>query len=134
MAQTMKLKRVFNQVFLVNHWRDILNCIYKWLCFSNSYSWAENHVIFFPLMLINNRELLPRYDTLRYVVQNYPFGNICSTNVIGYLILRYLGVSFNLYASVLFVLTEHLNEECYTSCFNLYCCRIFTVKLVHNYS
>ena len=28
----------FNKVLLVNHWRDILNSSYKWLCFRNSYS------------------------------------------------------------------------------------------------
>ena len=26
----MKLRCVFNKVFLVNHWHDILNCSYKW--------------------------------------------------------------------------------------------------------
>ena len=37
MAWPMKLRCcVFNKVFLVNHWRDILNCSYKWLCFSKS--------------------------------------------------------------------------------------------------
>ena len=39
MARPMKLRCcVFNKVFLVNHWHDILNCSCKWLCFSNSYS------------------------------------------------------------------------------------------------
>ena len=37
MARPMKLRCVFNKVFLVNHLRDILNCSYKWLCFSNSF-------------------------------------------------------------------------------------------------
>ena len=38
MARPMKLRCcVFNKVFLVNHWCDILNCSYKWLSFSNSY-------------------------------------------------------------------------------------------------
>ena len=38
MARPMKLRcSVFNKVFVVNQWRDILNCCYKWLCFSNSY-------------------------------------------------------------------------------------------------
>ena len=33
MARPMKLTLcVFNKVFLVNHWRDILCCNYKWLC------------------------------------------------------------------------------------------------------
>ena len=27
----MKLRSVFNKVFQVNHWHDILNCSYKWL-------------------------------------------------------------------------------------------------------
>ena len=35
MVRPMKLKCVFNKVFLVNHWHDILNCSCKWLCFSN---------------------------------------------------------------------------------------------------
>ena len=35
MARQMKLRCMPNKVFLVNHWRDILNCSYKWLCFSN---------------------------------------------------------------------------------------------------
>ena len=35
MARPMKLRCcVFNKVFLVNHWRDILNCSCKWLRFS----------------------------------------------------------------------------------------------------
>ena len=29
MAWPMKLRCVFNKVFLVNHWCDILNCSYK---------------------------------------------------------------------------------------------------------
>ena len=28
-ARLMKLRCVFNKVFQVNHWRDILNCSYK---------------------------------------------------------------------------------------------------------
>ena len=36
MAWSMKLRCVFSKVFLVNHWCDILNYSYKWLCFSNS--------------------------------------------------------------------------------------------------
>ena len=33
MAWPMKLRCcVFNKVFLVNHWHDILNCSCKWLC------------------------------------------------------------------------------------------------------
>ena len=35
MVLPMKLGCVFNKVFLVNHWFDILNCNRKWLCFSN---------------------------------------------------------------------------------------------------
>ena len=38
MARPMELRCcVFNKVYLGNHWRDILNCSYKWLCVSNSY-------------------------------------------------------------------------------------------------
>ena len=37
---------VFNKVFAVNHWRDILNCSYKWLCYSAR---AKNHYFCFPL-------------------------------------------------------------------------------------
>ena len=37
MAEPMKLRCVFNKVFLVSHWHDILNCSCKWLYFSNSY-------------------------------------------------------------------------------------------------
>ena len=38
MARPMKLRcGVFNKVFVVNLWRDVLNCSYEWLCFSNSY-------------------------------------------------------------------------------------------------
>ena len=37
LVRPMKLRCVFNKVFLVNHSHDILNCSYKWLCFSNSY-------------------------------------------------------------------------------------------------
>ena len=33
----MKLKCAFNTFFPVNNWRDILNCSYKWFCFSNCY-------------------------------------------------------------------------------------------------
>ena len=40
MVWPMKLRCVFNKVFLVNHCRDILNCSYKWLCFSAR---AQNH-------------------------------------------------------------------------------------------
>ena len=37
-ARPMKIRCcVFNKVFLVNNWRDILNCSYIWLYFSNSY-------------------------------------------------------------------------------------------------
>ena len=38
LARPIELRSgVFNKVFLVNHWRDILNCSCKWLCFSDSY-------------------------------------------------------------------------------------------------
>ena len=38
MAQSMELRCcVLNKVFLINHWRDILNCSYKWLRFSSSH-------------------------------------------------------------------------------------------------
>ena len=38
MARPMQLRCcMFNKVFLVNHWRDIFNCSYKQLCFSNFY-------------------------------------------------------------------------------------------------
>ena len=37
MAWPLKLRCVFNRVFLVNNWRDILNCSCKWLCFNNSF-------------------------------------------------------------------------------------------------
>ena len=37
MVRPMKLRYcVFNKVFLVKHWHDILDCSCKWLCFSNS--------------------------------------------------------------------------------------------------
>ena len=36
-VRPIKLRCVLNKVFLVNHWHDILNCSYKWLCLSNSY-------------------------------------------------------------------------------------------------
>ena len=37
MARFMTLIYAFNTVFIVNHWRDILNCSCKWLRLSNSY-------------------------------------------------------------------------------------------------
>ena len=37
MAWSMKLRCVFDKVFVVNHCHDIFNCSYKWLCSSNSY-------------------------------------------------------------------------------------------------
>ena len=38
MAQPMTLRCcVFNKVFLVNYWCDILNYSCKWLCFGTSY-------------------------------------------------------------------------------------------------
>ena len=37
MARPIKLRFAFNQISLVNHWRDSLICSFKWLCFNNSY-------------------------------------------------------------------------------------------------
>ena len=49
-AQPMKLRCVFNKVFLVNHWHDILNCSYKWLCFNNCYRCiGRKNYFYFPL-------------------------------------------------------------------------------------
>ena len=64
MARPMKLRCcVFNKVFLVNHWYDILHCSYKWLCFSNSYKWKyPKNMTCFPLT-----EALV-YDTHKYIV------------------------------------------------------------------
>ena len=47
----MKLRWcVFNKVFLVNHWHDILNCSCKSVCFSKSYRCiGPNHDFCFPL-------------------------------------------------------------------------------------
>ena len=51
MAQPMKLRCVFNKVFLVNHWHDILNCSYKWLCLGNYYMCTGLKIMTcFPLM------------------------------------------------------------------------------------
>ena len=45
MVQPMKLRYVFNKGFLVNHWRDIFNCSFKWLSFSNCYiAWPMTFV------------------------------------------------------------------------------------------
>ena len=54
---------MFNKVFLVNHWRDVLNCSCRWLCFSNANRCIDHPVlIMFPFSLFKDY-VLEKYAT-----------------------------------------------------------------------
>ena len=92
MARPMELRRYVFKFFLVNDWRDILDCSCKWLYFSNS-CWCigPKHDFSFPLMNRIHIRVLPRIDEIAARLRNKR--NILSNLV--YSVFRYhLFVSF----------------------------------------